>query len=93
MFIDETENVFCLWRAEFSPSENACFYGIDIFSRQDSVWLREKEEHVEYAYHTDELEKLLGKAGFEDINIYGELNMQPPRQDENRVFITAKKPK
>ena len=92
MFLDETEDVFCVWRAEFDEEENACLYGIDLFARRGEVWERETEEHVEYAYSPSRLREALAGAGFDDIRIYGELSLEPPGPEEQRVFITARKP-
>jgi len=91
VFLDEKEGVYCVWRAEYDEGERCCFYGVDIFSLEGKLWRRDFEEHVEYAYTQDELEKALAAAGFSDIRIYGELRLEQPRKDENRIFITARK--
>lgn len=91
MFIDETDDVYCVWRTEFSEEDGACIYGMDIFSRSGDVWLRSEEEHVEYAYEPERLRELLEQTGFEDVRLYGNLSLQPPAEDELRVFIAARK--
>lgn len=93
VFIDETEDVYCVWRTEFDEDENACYYGMDIFAEDDGLWDRSFEEHIEYAYEPEYLEKLLVDAGFIDIKQYGELRMERPLSDENRIFFSARKPK
>lgn len=93
VFLDEKEGLYCVWRAEYDESERACFYGIDIFSLEGKLWRRDFEEHVEYAYCADELKKALKSACFSDINIYGGLSLEPPSEDANRIFITARKMK
>lgn len=94
MFIDETEDVYCVWRAEFDEGENACFYGVDIFSHAGSeFWTRDFEEHVEYAHAPEMLRAALEKAGFTEIGIFGNLSFDPPAPGEQRIFITARKPK
>ena len=35
MFIDETDDAYCVWRAEYSPRRRICTYGMDIFRRED----------------------------------------------------------
>lgn len=93
VFIDETDEVYCVWRTEFDEEENACFYGMDIFAEDDGLWDRTFEEHIEYAYSPEYLTKLLENAGFVDIRQYGELRFEEPEDDENRIFFTARKPK
>ena len=93
IFVDETEDVFCVWRAEFDVSIEACRYGMDLFSREGRKWVRSREEHVEYAYETPALEKLLLDAGFARIEIRGDLTGLPPSDGDLRLFITAEKEK
>ena len=59
IFVDETEDVLCLWRAEFAESENAMRYGMDIFSRAGKYWTRDTEEHVEYAHSPEFLKNIM----------------------------------
>lgn len=91
VFLDEKQGIFCVWRAEYDEEERACYYGMDIFTKQGKLWKRDFEEHVEYAYSAKELESALVSAGFEDINYYAELKISPPGGGENRIFITARK--
>ena len=92
MFIDETDDVYCVWRAEYDEELDACVYGMDIFEKNGKLWRRTKEEHFEYIYRMDEMKQLLENAGFEDINIFAELKLEPPSVGEQRVFFTARKP-
>ena len=93
MFVDEQEDVFCVWRAALSEKGDACIYGMDIFSRCGDLWQRDTEEHIEYIYAPDHLKMLLSAAKFEDIQIYGNLRMAPPEKGEDRIFFAARKPK
>ena len=40
-FVDEDEDMLCLWRAEFDEEEQALVYGMDIFRRKGKLWERE----------------------------------------------------
>lgn len=93
MFIDENDEVFCLWRTEFDETENACYYGMDIFSKAagKNLWERNFEEHVEYAHDTTMLIGKLVNVGFKEVCAYGELNTEKPKEDEQRIFIVAKR--
>lgn len=91
VFLDEDDDVYCVWRAEFDEDENTCYYGIDLFRRQGSVWHRSFEEHREYAYTVPELTAYLGEAGFTDVRVYGDRKFSPPETGEQRIFITAVK--
>ena len=86
IFVDETEDVLCLWRADFSEEDKSLLYGMDLFSRHGKLWQRECEEHVEYAHSPKELKAALEKAGFEQLRFYADC----PQGDKGRLFISAK---
>lgn len=85
--VDETEDMLCLWRAEFDTEENAICYGMDIFSKSGSLWRRDSEEHIEYAHSPERLAELLEIAGFENVRLCYDC----PQSDGGRLFITAKR--
>ena len=83
VFVDETDDVFCVWRADFSNDKLT--YGMDIFSRAGSAWSRRQEEHIEYAHSIDFLKEKLRDNGF------GEIKTRTLEGSENRVFISARR--
>lgn len=85
VFVDEQEDVLCLWRADFEETLPAIIYGMDIFSRHGALWQRESEEHVEYAHEPAALQTLLEQAGFSRVR----LRTDCPQGDMGRLFITA----
>lgn len=86
VFVDESEELLCLWRAEFDEDEGALFYGMDIFRSCGRLWRRESEEHVEYAHPPRELCALLSGGGFEDVRVHENVLPEQPE----RLFITAR---
>ena len=91
VFLDETEDAYCVWRAEFS--RRICTYFMDIFRLDPSAgqWDRGEELHRERAYTVEELTSLLEGAGFVDVRTWGERKLRPPRPGEQRIFFTARK--
>lgn len=87
VFVDENDDVLCLWRADYDDDSAALVYGMDIFSRKGKLWQRTGEEHIEYAHEPARLSSLLEKAGFEDIR----LRRDCPQGEAGRLFITAKR--
>ena len=85
IFVDESDDCLCLWRADFDDAENCICYGMDIFSRSGRLWRRESEEHIEYAHSPEFLKELLQSAGFCDVNFLTDC----PQGDKGRMFITA----
>lgn len=89
-YLDEDEDLFCVWRADYSPRRRVCGYGLDLFVRErDGRWNRSGEYHEEYAYTLEELEGFLRQAGFRSIKIYGDKTMSAPRDGAQRVFFAA----
>lgn len=87
IFVDENEDVLCLWRADFDDEANAVIYGMDIFSRIDELWSRSSEEHIEYAHSPEAISKLLISSGFIDV----QLRRDCPQGDGGRLFVCAKR--
>lgn len=85
IFVDETDNMLCLWRADFDEDEKCICYGMDIFSKESKLWRRESEEHIEYAHEPLWLKKLLEDAGFTNVRLRSDC----PQGDEGRMFIVA----
>ena len=91
VFLDEDDNVFCVWRGEFDEETNICTYGMDLFQRQGRLWRRSCEEHREYAYSARQLSEYLKAAGFTNIRVYADRRMEPPRTGEQRIYFKARK--
>ena len=86
MFLDETEDTYCVWRAAYS--RGLCTYYMDLFQRRgDGAWERREELHRERAYSVEELTAWLTEAGFGDIRVYGDARLRRPREDEQRVYV------
>ena len=93
VFLDEDDDVYCVWRGEFDEETNICSYGMDLFQRKGNLWERSFEEHCEYAYSAEQLVGDLKAAGFTHIRVYGDRRMEAPRDEEQRIYIKARKGK
>lgn len=91
VFLDENEDTYCVWRAEFEEQENICYYGIDLFQREGDLWQRSFEEHREYAYAVPQLTAFLQEAGFRTIEVYGNRTLEAPKAGEQRIYFFAQK--
>ena len=92
VFLDETEDAYCVWRAEYSKRRRVCTYAMDLFRLTPAgLWERGEELHEEYAYEPDELEEMLRRTGFHHIRRYGDRKLRAPRPGEERIFFTARK--
>ena len=93
VFLDEDDDVYCVWRGEFDEQTNICSYGMDLFQRQGSAWYRSFEEHREYAYSQEQLVSYLKDAGFTSIEVYADRRFEKPAENEQRIYLKARKGK
>ena len=93
VFLDEDEDVYCVWRGEFDEVTNICAYGMDLFQRHGDLWERSFEEHREYAYSAEQLTGYLKDAGFTHIRVYADRKFEAPAPGEQRIYFKARKGK
>ena len=86
-FVDEDEDVLCLWRADYDRDEELIVYGMDLFSRRGELWERQSESQVEYAYEEEELRRMLKDAGFTSVCV----DTRGPQGELGRVFFICKR--
>ena len=91
VFLDEDDDVYCVWRGEFDEETNICSYGMDLFQRHGEVWHRSFEEHREYAYSREQLTDFLRQSGFTSIAVYADRSFEAPRPGEQRIYFKARK--
>lgn len=92
MYMDETEDTFCVWRTFFSERTQVCTYQVDLFQElEDGTWERSFEEHREKAWTMEQLRVFLEDAGFGGIAVTGDLTMRAPKETEDRWLIRAVK--
>lgn len=91
VFLDEDDDVYCVWRGRFDEETNICSYGMDLFQREGKRWVRSFEEHREYAYSAQQLTGWLREAGFTRIRVYGDRKLSDPKPGEQRIYIKARK--
>lgn len=93
IFLDEDDDVYCVWRGEFDEKSNICTYAMDLFRREGTHWQRSFEEHREYAYSREQLTSYLREAGFTHIEVFADRSFCAPRDGETRIYFKARKGK
>ena len=89
-WLDENDDTYCVWRTEFEPP--ICWFGVDLFERQGSLWRRSFEEHRQYAWEPETLSEQMAAAGFVNVTVHGDLTTDPPGPDTQRLFLCGEKP-
>ena len=65
--VDEDDSLFCIWRSDYDRADACLIHGMDLFRKEGTLWRRDKEEHIEYAYSAEFLTDLMTGHGFELI--------------------------
>lgn len=90
VFLDEREDVYCVWRASCHKQSHLVRYGLDLFSKQkNGTWRRSREEHSQRGYTAEELTQWLQEAGFREIRCYGDQKLRRPKDGEQRIYFTC----
>ena len=88
VFLDETEDTYCVWRTEYS--RRICTYYMDLFRKgKDGTWRRSLEIHRERCHTVEELTAWLEEASFGKIRIYGDRKMRRPAEGEQRIYFSC----
>lgn len=88
VYLDEDEDVYCVWRTEFR--RDILDYCLDLFTRQpDGAWERETEFHRQRYYSVEDLTQWLREAGFSNIRTYGDCRMRRPNESDGRIYFSA----
>lgn len=86
VFLDETEESYCVWRTEFRRS--ICTYWVDLFRKgTDGRYHRDTELHRQRYYAPEELTGWLREAGFGNIRVYGDCRLRRPKDGEQRIYF------
>lgn len=93
VYLDETEDSYCVWRTFYAPGRKICTYQVDLFRLNgDGTWDRAFEEHRERAWEREELEEYLAEAGFGPVTVTGDLTGRSPAPEEDRWIFHCQKP-
>lgn len=88
VFLDETEDTYCIWRTEYR--RGLCTYYMDLFTlAEDGSWDRSFELHRQRGYSVEQLTRWLEEAGFADVRTWGDGKLRRPVPGEDRVYFTC----
>ena len=90
VFLDERDDLYCVWRTEYRKRAKTLDYYVDIFRLcDDDTWERSFEEHHQRAYTVDELTEWLKAAGFTAICTRGDGKLRCPKENEGRIYFSC----
>ena len=90
VFLDERDDLYCVWRTEYRKRARTLDYYVDIFrALGDDTWERSFEEHHQRAYTVSELTAWLENAGFTAIRTHGDGKLRRPNEGEGRIYFSC----
>lgn len=88
-FVIEDEDVYCVWQNMTEMPFTTVV--LDFFLEQNGMYERFHEEFEERAYSVDEIKSALSYAGLEIVEILGDMSLDAPDEDcERIIFVTRK---
>lgn len=89
---DEGEDglAFCGWQNHYDAQSGICAFDLSIFlQKPDGSYKRSDEQQLERVYGREELTEALVRAGFGEIEFFGDMQFGAPLPDCERWYIKA----
>ena len=87
VFYDDGDVVTCLWRNQISG--DLLHMDLTLFVREDKLYRRMDEEHVQRAYRTEEIMQMLKSAGFSHMKSLSFLTTDEATEEDERIQFVA----
>ena len=89
-FVFETDEVFLAWQNTLQENDIVDI-DLDFFIKEEDLYERYSESFSERAYSLEFVEKVLNKYNFVVDGVFGDLTTEPPKDNEERIIIIARK--
>lgn len=91
-FVEDRDNIFYTWQNYFDEEKNISeFYLTFFYSEDGENFTRFDEVHQEKAYRIGEIEAMLKRAGFLNIDVYDAFTFDRPGELSERINFVATK--
>lgn len=90
-FVFEEEGVFGVWQNSFDEETLTTDIMLDFFEEKNGLYERYSEDFCERAYTEEQLKKWLLECGLETLGIFGDLSLEKPKEDAERIFFVTRK--
>lgn len=85
-FLEDREDIFYTWQNYFDEDKNCSEFFLTFFVKDErGNYKRFDEEHIERAYHTDEIIELLQLANFQEINCFDGFSFNKQNNKSERI--------
>lgn len=88
-FVFEEEDFMCVWQNRLLPRTCEVDMQLDFFVDNGEGYDRYTDEVRERAYSVSTWKRMLQECGFDLLAVYGDMTMDPPSEDEERIVLVA----
>ena len=88
-FVYDLTDVYCVWQNKYNPQNRSVTISLDFFEKQGKTYTRSSERFSEQVYSPEEITAMLEEAGFDRIQIFGDMSFEGPKSDEQRLIFAA----
>lgn len=88
-FVFEEEDFMCVWQNRLLPRTCEVDMQLDFFVDNGESYDRYTDEVRERAYSVSTWKRMLQECGFDLLAVYGDMTMDPPSDDEERIVLVA----
>lgn len=92
-FIYDNGKKLCIWKNSRCSRNGTVKMKLKLYENTQNGYIKYTDSHSERAYSREELENALKNCGFEVLGVYGDLSFDSPKENEERIYIVAKKVK
>lgn len=90
-FVNENEKVFYVWDNEYEEQTNLCNFYLNFFINEGELYRRFDENHIQRAYHIEEIKDALHESGFYNISFYKAFTFEEGCDKNERISFVARK--
>jgi ubiquinone/menaquinone biosynthesis C-methylase UbiE len=90
-FVFEERDFICVWRNHLIARTVEVDMQLDFFVEKGEHYTRLTDSVRERAYSQQTLSRLLHQAGFETLGVYGDMTVEPPKEESERLVFVARR--
>ncbi len=88
-FVYDLTDVYCVWQNKYDPHNGSVRISLDFFERNGKSYTRSSERFFEQVYTPEKIKEMLKNAGFDRVEIFGDLSFDEPTPTEQRLVFAA----
>lgn len=87
----DDDKIFYSWENEYIPEDSLHNMYLTFFVKEDDVYHRFDEHHVQRYYSEEFLDRYIHKYGFEKLGVFAERTFEKPHKSSERIFYILRK--